>query len=133
MHLPAGATDPTLAGCPACHASRPGPGATVGESALRVAPAETCTTCHPGPVHAGAAEHVGQHVQRTPDPALPLLDGVIGCWTCHEVHAPPGPGREPRGLAASLATAAREPGPEALLALPAADGTLCRACHGDGP
>ncbi|MCB9688215.1 MAG: hypothetical protein H6738_17520 [Alphaproteobacteria bacterium] len=132
-HLPAGATDPTQAGCPACHAARPEPGATVAESRLRVVAAETCTTCHPGAVHAGVAEHVGHHVNRPPDPALPLLDGVIGCWTCHEVHAAPKDEPAPHGLAASLVGIPRDPGPEALLALPAADGSLCRACHGDGP
>ena len=69
-------------------------------------------------------------MQRTPLSAktrrlLPLLaDGTIACFTCHDVH----------GAAAPAARGKRaHDGPDSMLALPAADGKLCRACHGRGP
>lgn len=131
-HLPADPGPGVQAGCPACHTGRPADGASVADSALRLPPEEACATCHPGPTHVGAAEHVGK-TQSAPT-ALPLAPGgTIGCWSCHDVHAPPGPPPRPGALATTLAGAPRPDGREALLALPAVDGTLCRSCHGAGP
>lgn len=135
--------------CAACHAGQPTKGAAPAEARLRLAPAEACATCHPGPVHTGAAEHLAgvqtAELATGTAPLLPLLDGgKIACWTCHDVHTAEKPvvrrSRSRLGdrLTATVAPAAGE-GPEAsetdnpMLALPAADGSLCRACHGTGP
>lgn len=86
--------------------------------------------------------------------------GRIWCWTCHEVHGdgdrihpdlPPPPVNDLRelrsgykslpgpevldGLRQDRVLDPPEPGPDyqPLLALPADDGSLCRACHGEGP
>ena len=87
-------------------------------------------------------------------------EGRIWCWTCHEVHGdgdrippdlPPPPVAEQRELRSGYRSLPGpdvlgelrqdrvldppEPGPDyqPLLALPADDGSLCRACHGEGP
>lgn len=134
-HPQAGAPGPAPTSCPACHVRRPVDGAAVEASALRLTPQDACATCHPGPVHAGTEAHLGHHQPVPPSPALPLAaDGAVGCWSCHDVHAAPSaaPARSP--LAAALSGLPREAdGAEALLALPATDGSLCRACHGTGP
>lgn len=147
-HLPTteGGTD----GCTACHSGRPEPGAAVAASRLRLAPAEACATCHPGPVHAGVVEHVGKVQTRALSAvaaaALPLDDGgTIACWTCHDVHAAgPSAALAHDGVAGRILAGRERPGggtapPEAsagrapMLALSATDGTLCTACHGSGP
>jgi hypothetical protein len=133
-HLALGAPETTAAGCPACHTSLPRTGATVAEAELREPAARSCDTCHPGPAHAGAAEHLGRTQLGPMATELPLGPGkTIGCWTCHDVHRAPQPRPVTSALAASLARTPHPDGPEALLALPAADGSLCRACHGTGP
>ncbi len=132
--------------CAACHTRRPEKGAAPARADLRVAPAESCATCHPGVVHSGVAEHLGKPQVAPLAPAdaaaLPLgADGSIQCWTCHDVHAAGGPGAPSadgvsgRIVAARGATLAASPSAAhpKLLALPAADGALCRACHGSGP
>jgi hypothetical protein len=135
-------------GCAACHSGEPEKGAGLADARLRLVPSETCTTCHPNPVHAGAAEHVGavQPTALTGDAKakLPLdKDDTIACWTCHDVHAAgpqSGPKREgieghiasARELPKDLAPTASADQP-AMLALPTDDGSLCKACHGSGP
>ncbi|MFZ5480895.1 MAG: hypothetical protein ACOZNI_29310 [Myxococcota bacterium] len=133
-----GAKDPT---CAACHRAVPKDGAAPAASRLRVPAEESCETCHPGPVHTGVAEHVGQVQEEAPGDGLPLTkDGKIACWTCHEVHgrgakAPAVAPRTSRIVAAMGVRPAKAPDPEhpSLLALDAEDGSLCRACHGEGP
>lgn len=45
-----------------------------------------CISCHMERV--GEGEHViNVEPESTPVPALPLLNGVIGCSTCHDPHA----------------------------------------------
>lgn len=132
--------------CAACHTGEPAKGASVAQSRLRLAPAEACATCHPGPIHAGAAEHMGKAVTRTlaaaDAAALPLGEGgTVQCWTCHDVHQAGGEGSpSTHGISGRIVAARHAPAPAAsasprpkLLALPAADGSLCRACHGTGP
>ncbi|MDP2310687.1 MAG: cytochrome c3 family protein [Pseudomonadota bacterium] len=133
----ASADDPT---CAACHNGAPAPAAPPALARLMLSPADACVTCHPGPVHAGAAEHVGAVQPALAGElaeALPLDAGNrIACWTCHDVHAhdPTAP-VPPSRLTVALRRAAPPPTTDhpSLLALPAADGTLCRACHGKGP
>lgn len=135
---PAPNVDPGQAGCPACHSARPQTGASVAQSGLLSPPAEACATCHPGPAHVGVAEHVGavQDIAAlSPEAAraLPLGEGgVIGCWTCHDMHIAPHPAAPTSKLAVALGGAEADPH-EALLALPVGDGSLCKACHGEGP
>lgn len=130
--------------CSVCHAGVPKPNVAPAEAHLRLEPTKVCLTCHPGEVHTGLSAHLGKTLPRPIDPAVaiefPLAPGgVIACWTCHDVHnsastAPPAR----RRLGDALAAAVRGTTPEplhttALLALPADDGSLCRACHGNGP
>lgn len=133
--------------CAACHTGEPTKGAAVAQSRLRLKPAEACSTCHPGTIHAGAAEHMGKVVKATLAPAdaaaLPLGEGgAIECWTCHDVHQAGGEGTpSTHGISGRIVAArnapaaapAPTPARPKLLALPAADGSLCRACHGKGP
>lgn len=138
----AAGVDGNAGGCPACHQGKPAAGAPPAQAELRLPGADTCTTCHPGPVHAGVAEHLGEGVTVALAPeaaaALPLGEGnAIMCWTCHDVHrAGPDTPHPPAGFAARLARL-RPPTAEgqrpALLALSVQDGSLCRACHGGGP
>lgn len=139
-------TAPREAACAACHSALPEPDAAVADALLRLAADEVCTTCHPGPAHAGAAEHLGKPVP-APTPALPLLDGDrIACFTCHEVHdgvpaslpTPLGEAFRARALARDWATLAD---PALSLRWPGAAGThaqltmpgdaLCRTCHSE--
>jgi cytochrome c5 len=75
---------------------------------------------------------------------LPLLSGgKIACWTCHDVHTSDTPTlpRRRSQLGDRLNVPAPPPQPtgekqkerSTMLALPAADGRLCQACHGTGP
>lgn len=136
---PGDATDPT---CAACHTGAPLPGAPPAQARLRTDPTAACRTCHVGEIHQGVPDHLGEilpaAMAATLPRELPLDDGAIACWTCHDVHGartaePP----RRRALADALHTTALGGAPSAhptaLLALPAADGSLCRACHGDGP
>ncbi|MES2639463.1 MAG: cytochrome c3 family protein [Myxococcota bacterium] len=139
-HHPATPTaegDPT---CAACHSGKPEAAALPAVARLRTAPADACVTCHPGPVHAGAAEHVGKvqaPLSAALAQALPLDTGNrVACWTCHDVHAHGSPAPStPSPLTVALQRPAAPPATDhpSMLALPAADGTLCRACHGKGP
>ena len=141
-HKPARPGDLTDPSCAACHSGSPLPGALPAQARLRSDPTAACRTCHVGEIHQGVPDHLGEVVPpamaATLPPELPLDEGAIACWTCHDVHG----GRtadapKRRALADALRTAAlggtTSPHPAALLALPAADGSLCRACHGDGP
>lgn len=143
--------------CAACHTRTPADGAIPTQANLRYALQETCTTCHQGAVHTGLDAHLGKVVPPERASKLPASitlteDGRVACWTCHEVHDGSDATQRPvspfiAGLRARNAdedwsghvTPAIEwPGestkPEhpPLLALPVADGSLCRACHGNG-
>ncbi|GDX80540.1 hypothetical protein LBMAG42_23510 [Deltaproteobacteria bacterium] len=135
--------------CGACHSSIPMAGSSPYESSLRLDPRLICTTCHPDAVHAGAQEHIGAKV-KTPlkgaaAKALALgPNGQINCWTCHDVHTFGQTQRTaPTDLAASIQHSRVNPDDvptvttgakkDPMWAMPANDGTLCRACHGDGP
>lgn len=130
--------------CSACHSGRPAAGATLAESRLRLEPTRVCVVCHEGEVHTGTKAHLGKQLERPIDPKVaaefPLTaDGTIACWTCHDVHnSAVNPPPAPRRLADALAKAVRggkvdAPLTTSLLALPVSDGSLCRACHGNGP
>lgn len=133
--------------CAACHAGLPQQGASPAESRLRLAPAEACATCHPSPVHLGVPEHTDAvlEAELSVEAAslLPLLSGgKIACWTCHDVHTSDTPTLPRRRslLGDRLNVPAPAPQPtgekqkrSTMLALPAADGRLCQACHGTGP
>lgn len=157
-HHPAKPRDAGDSTCAACHTGMPQAGAGLAESRLRAKPEEVCTgTCHTATVHAGLKAHLGEEVPAERVAALPgvitLQDGRVACFSCHEVHEPAAdPGLEKRK---PLPTALREQALEEdwsslagaelvwpgvldlthppLLALPTSDGSLCRACHGDGP
>lgn len=144
--------DPT---CGACHSGTPAPGAAPEAARLRTAPAAACATCHEGEIHAGVAAHLGKVVPASVASSLPLAEGrTIACWTCHDVHGGTQAAGELRrrsaadairALALQPPTATVSVAPAAspvsatgvlhppLLALPASDGSLCRACHGVGP
>lgn len=143
--------DPT---CGACHSGVPAAGADPASARLRTAPAEACATCHPGEIHAGVSAHLGKVVPPSVASSLPLAEGrTIACWTCHDVHGgTPDAADARRRSAADAIRALALHAPAAasasvtasgasttgvfhppLLALPASDGSLCRACHGVGP
>ncbi len=135
--------------CAVCHSAIPPEGSTVANASLRLAPKQACTTCHPDAVHAGAREHVGSKIDHPLSPeaakALPLgPDGDINCWTCHDVHTfgrskPTKPSALAQSIQRLRTTGLTVPEKKAdkvddpMMALPVNDGTLCRACHGDGP
>lgn len=144
--------------CQACHATIPEDGAAPEASKLLVPANEVCGTCHEGSLHLGVENHVGHKVE--PEVAAKLPKGItldeegrVRCWSCHEVHDPtPEVGKKwagDRPLAAELNEMLMEHGwserlPEGvtwpgggegspMLAQPLVDGSLCHACHGDGP
>lgn len=148
--------DPNASSCAACHAGQPVEGAGLAESRLRSGLDKVCTgSCHSEPAHAGVAEHLGVEI----DPALaatlpasvPLLEGRIACFTCHEVHTPEAAAHAAgrRDLSVPLREAALAADWSALTASPvqwpgggeghpmlaasATTGELCAACHGEGP
>lgn len=157
-HHPQAPRDPQDDSCAACHVAEPQPGAGVEGSRLREEVSETCRTCHEGSVHAGVESHMGEEVAAEvratlPDAVALTAEGRIGCFTCHEVHLDPTSahvhprtrlGRELeqqiRSEDWSMLSGADLTWPGAsqaehpsLLGLPASDGALCRACHGEGP
>lgn len=141
-HHPRFARDPTDPSCSACHVARPEDGAAPDQSRLRLPPAAACLTCHTGLPHHGAAEHIG----RPGDPAwgLPLADGRVTCFTCHNVHDGVGAGRlggklpdamrkavlddEWAGLEGATFPGANEGHPP-MLREPLEGGALCTRCH----
>ena len=157
-HRPATARDPSDPTCAACHSGAPIAGASVPDARLRFPEGDQgCVECHQRPVHQGVGPHLGQAPADhglAPTGALSLdASGQIRCYTCHEVHGDgdAAPVRDHHGrlrdaLVAHIAaedwdpwvseavlSEAEEDDHGALLALPAADGSLCRACHGVGP
>lgn len=155
-HKVAQITDSRDSSCSACHSGVPVEGAALDQSRLRAGADKVCTgTCHTETAHAGTYEHMG----RTVDPAvaaalpatMPLHNGQIACYTCHEVHGdaltPTGSrkaavsdGLRSRALASDWSALAdgaviwpEADDPHALLAAPTSDSSLCRACHGAGP
>jgi hypothetical protein len=145
--------DEDPAGCAACH--------TANEGELRVAVGKLCAECHVGTtlpsgeagfIHAGVAEHMGKKPTGELPKEITLVDGAVGCVSCHDVHGGAVPSDKPAsGLGAALRDralasdwsgkvpeGARWPGDPVtghlpMLALTVEDGALCRACHGDGP
>lgn len=154
-HRPEAGEDPTDSSCSACHSGTPAQGAAPEASRLRAGADKVCTgTCHSETLHAGAYEHMGKVVDPAVAAALPddmpLLGGAISCYTCHDVHdAGSTAAHAPSTLASGLQSRALAhdwsglasssvvlPGADeagAMLATSAADGGLCRACHGAGP
>jgi hypothetical protein len=157
-HHPTTVRDAADGSCAACHTAVPEEGAVVADSSLRATPDQLCALCHDGPPHLGAESHMGaKHEGPPPEHGLPLgPGGSVACWTCHEVHGdglnerakPPKNRRLARAIIDEIlgeewaglvpdgavwpGTTNNEEHPP-LLALPAADGRLCEACHGDGP
>lgn len=131
--------------CAACHNAIPKAGAAPQDAALRLKPELACTTCHPGTIHAGVSEHLGARLDHelTGSAAADLPLGrnlTVQCWTCHNVHKAGEPAPKAlTGLAARIQgterppSTATDPKHDPMLALPVDDGSLCRACHGDGP
>lgn len=155
-HTASKATDSRDASCAACHTGTPPAGAALAQARLRAGADKACTgTCHTEAPHAGSPEHLGRAVDPAVAAALPanmpLSDGRIACFTCHEVHGstPPGAVDGRRSLSAGLRARALDSDwsaladagvtwpdgadPHGMLAAPASDGSLCRACHGAGP
>ena len=159
-HHPQGPREESDDSCAACHKGPPETRVDAARARLREDPEAACRTCHEGWVHVGASTHVGKTVPPAIAAKLPeeiaLLDGRIACWTCHEVHTTHVEDRvdkrwrQDRPLAEALRQGAVEsewdlpdvpldwPGMEnedhpPMLALPVVDGSLCHACHGDGP
>ncbi len=124
-------------------------------------PCKTCHEgeLHQGvPSHVGKALDPDARVAVPTD--VPLArDGTVQCWSCHDVHGFV-PGTEPKverryagrrpfadelhqrlldddwaGLvpADAIWPDHADPDHPPLLALPITDGSLCKACHGDGP
>lgn len=90
-HSPAVARDAKDPSCRACHASVPEPDVAPAEAGLMMGPEGTCTMCHRGPPHPGAAEHLGKPVAAEVRAQLPPSvalgpEGTIGCFSCHEPH-----------------------------------------------
>lgn len=159
-HHPVGPREEDDDSCAACHKGPPETRVDAARARLRADPEAACRTCHEGWVHVGASTHVGKEVPAEVAATLPediaLLDGRIACWTCHEVHATH---KEDRVAARwlgdrTLSMALRQGAVESewdlpdveldwpgsvnedhppLLALPVEDGSLCMACHGEGP
>jgi len=97
-----------------------------------LSPPETCGGCHPTEGHLGLPGHEGvastKTARRAKKAKLPLVDGAMGCTTCHTptwsqvgvvpptwwvvrgLNREPGDAQPPRGL--------RQP-----------KGGLCEACH----
>lgn len=138
--------------CSACHTRPPTPATPPEDAALRMRPAEVCGTCHADVQHAGIPEHMGRTVPpdlaaRLPA-AVPLANGQIACFSCHEVHDGQGAAHPASKLTMSVVQRARShewaevpltrawPGESTenhLLALPLEGDALCGACHGTGP
>ena len=128
------------ANCLLCHTQAPpvsGDNPSRSNPMLRDATSNACLRCHsrhwdyaPGG-HIGRAatpqvlDHMRQSAQRPGGRAidLPLNDGTLTCYTCHDPHPP---GRFPGGGA--LSRRATESG-SARLALRARQIDLCLACH----
>ena len=155
-HTPASAGDPREASCSACHTGTPPEGASLDQARLRAGADKACTgTCHTEAPHAGSDEHMGRVVEPAIASALsasmPLLNGQIACFTCHEVHGTSAvatasgrhtlsDGLHARALERDWSALATPSviwplgmDSHAMLAEPASDGSLCRACHGAGP
>ncbi|MEZ4239263.1 MAG: hypothetical protein R3F59_24535 [Myxococcota bacterium] len=73
--------------CSLCHTAPPTPA----DPSLQLSAGRVCYSCHPGEDHRGLA----QHLDRPSDAALPLVDGRIGCVTCHDPHPKPASPRTP--------------------------------------
>lgn len=156
-HHPDKPRDPNDPTCAACHTGTPSEGASFADAHLR-AGEDVCTgTCHKTSPHAGISEHMGKEVDADRAATLPasvvLLDGRVACYSCHDVHdsAAETPEKGRRELVGSLHGLAMDgdwkdlagadlswpgntdPAHPPMLALPINDGSLCRACHGDGP
>lgn len=154
-HRPEVGKDPKDTSCAACHSGAPPEGASPEKARLRAGADKACTgSCHSETLHAGAYEHLGKVVEpavASQLPAtMPLHQGAVACYTCHDVHGTTAKGaHSTSALASGLKQRALEEDwrdlatqsvvlpegddPHAMLSAPTSDGTLCRACHGAGP
>ncbi|MEQ1572545.1 MAG: cytochrome c3 family protein [Myxococcota bacterium] len=113
--------------CAQCHS---GP-ATSDDWALHLPAADICHSCHADERHTGVSTHLDHSLEpamaaRASAAELPLLDGRIGCVTCHDVHPKTAiaPASPPGWFVARFGPVA--PGTDlARVAGPA----LCTACH----
>ena len=144
-HDPNAGYNPASPTCTACHTTLPAAGAAPEAAQLRVEPSQACSTCHEGWVHVGVQAHHGKTpiLSEPLPPNMPLLQGRIACFTCHEMHQGQPAGTLTSPLANSLREQARThdwasvpatatwPGTTShpMLSLPLADGALCTACH----
>lgn len=138
--------------CTACHTKRPAEGAAPDAAALRLEGTRLCGSCHADTQHVGMDAHMGKTMDSPPAALAFAAGNTVACWTCHDVHqhsALPGPSTA--SIVENLQSRARNtdwaqvvpqdatwPGQAPadhppMLALPLAEGELCRACHGSGP
>lgn len=156
-HHPEDVRDPADPTCSVCHNAVPERGAAAADSHLRLEDGDLCAFCHKEEHHSGVDVHLGVVVEAL-DPAAAgtvALDAEnkIACWSCHEMHGDPVEVSSKPATAGAEALRAhiraedwagllpddivwpavsRDPEHPPLLGLPG-DGTLCSACHGDGP
>ncbi len=144
--------------CLYCHETVPDPAQP--REALRLPGADTCKSCHFETSHAGSGEHMvklsAAQATSARDAGLPLgASDTATCATCHDPH-PPGSTpaadrragwKDQRVVSAAweqdvLRPSVHERAGETteplvhghdMLRLSLADGSLCRACHGNGP
>ncbi|MCA9243573.1 MAG: hypothetical protein KDA32_06440 [Phycisphaerales bacterium] len=125
------------ASCAFCHSKAPAIDAGVrsGEAALHVNDSRVCLGCHsphadPAPRgHLGAAmrDPYEVNLKRAADTLhagslLPLADGSVACYTCHNPHAP--------GLFLAGSDVGRRAGGDDPYDLRLPEAALCIACHG---
>lgn len=122
-------TDVPLSACALCHT----PGPTEADPALQLPAEQICASCHTGEDHAGVEAHFGVGVgaavsARALAAGLPLIEGRIGCTTCHDPHPPP-PDRPVARAALPTWWTSRFGAPAAPSDLTRNGDALCTSCH----